>query len=94
MEKINTIRKVAQGGYELTETRIKYNKTGRIALMKTIKTTGPCWQAAAWFLERRFPEDYGRKKIPVDNVTPGEKALQIKTAVDALMESVPTVPQE
>ncbi len=94
MEKIDTIRKVAQGGYEFTETRIKYNKTGPIAFMKTIKTTAPCWQAAAWFLERRFPEDYGKKKLPVDDVTPGEKAAQIKAAVDAMMASVPTVPPD
>ena len=94
IEKINTIRKVAQGGYELTETRIRFNKTGRIAVMKTVKTTGPCWQAAAWFLERRFPEDYGKKKPSVDDVTPGERAVQIKAAFDALMESVPTVPPE
>jgi hypothetical protein len=94
MEKINTIRKVARGGIELTETRIKYNKTGRVALMKTVKTTAPCWQAAAWFLERRFPEDYGKKKSPVDDASPGEKAAQIKAAVDALMASVPTAPPD
>jgi hypothetical protein len=94
MEKINTIRKVAQGGYELTETRIRYNKTGRIALMKTVKTTAPCWQAAAWFLERRFPEDYGKKKQSLDNATPAERAVQIKAAFDAMMASVPTVPHE
>jgi hypothetical protein len=94
MEKINTIRKVARGGIELTERRVRYNKTGRIAIMKTVKTTAPCWQAAAWFLERRFPEEYGKKKPPVDDATPDEKAAQIKKAVDALMASVPGVPQE
>jgi DNA invertase Pin-like site-specific DNA recombinase len=78
MEKINTIRKVAQGGYELTETRIRYNKTGRIALMKTVKTT----------------EDYGKKKQSLDNATPAERAVQIKAAFDAMMASVPTVPHE
>ena len=47
MEKINTIRKVARGGIELTETRVRYDTNGRVALMKTVKTTAPCWQAAA-----------------------------------------------
>jgi hypothetical protein len=45
-------------------------------------------------LERRFPEDYGKKKPPVEDVTPGERAVQIKAAFDALMESVPTVPPD
>ena len=94
LEKLNTIRKVAQGGYELTETRIRFNKSGRVALMKTVKTTAPCWQAAAWFLERRFPEEYGRKKLSVDDVTAAEKAAQIKAAYDALMASVPPMPHE
>lgn len=90
LEKINTIRKVAKGGYELTQTSIKFYKNGRIAVKKTVKTTAPCWQAAAWFLERRFPEKYGRKKQSVNDVAPAESAVQIKAAFDALMASVPT----
>ena len=90
LEKIDTIRKVARGGYELTQTSIRFYKSGRITVQKTVKTTGPCWQAAAWFLERRFPENYGRKKQSVDDVTPAERAVEIKAAFDALMASAPT----
>ena len=63
-EKLNTIFKVAKGGNKHKEIRIKKYKSGRIVLMKTVKTTAPCWQAAAWFLERRFPDVYGKKRAP------------------------------
>jgi hypothetical protein len=34
------------------------------------------------------------RKNSVDDVTPSEKAAQIKAALDAMMESVPTVPPD
>jgi len=96
IEKLNTIRKVAEGGYNLRETIIEFDQMGKIVTKKTIKTIPPCWQAAAWFLERRYPKEYGRKRVSARNTTPEENpeelAAQIKSALDAMMESVPIAP--
>ena len=53
----------------------KSSAVGAIEMLKIIKKAAPeNWQAAAWMLERRFPEDYGRNRIvtgedEVDNWT-------------------------
>lgn len=92
IEKLNTIHAVAQGGYELKKTKIKLRKRGDRVIEMTIEKKAPCWQAAAWFLERRYPELYGKKKLFVDDGAPDEKAAEIKAAFDAMMESVPSSP--
>jgi hypothetical protein len=59
------IQKAAEGG-ELIEDRTRtstrtYRDGSSITVIVHVqKWTRPAWQAAAWFLERRCPEDYGR----------------------------------
>ena len=92
LEKLKTILKAAEGGYELKDTKIKFYRKGEIEIEEIIKIKGPCWQAAAWFLERRFPGEWGKKRLLVDEEAPEEKAVQIRAAFDAVMASVPTEP--
>lgn len=97
IEKLNVIRKVAQGNFEIIKTKVKTRQNGDVVIVRTVKNKAPCWQAAAWFLERRFPDEYGkrRKFITVERLeetNPEEKALEIKQAFDAIFQSVPTKP--
>ena len=54
---LETIRQAAQG---TTETIERYDKNGQLIERKIIQRP-PVWQAAAWFLERRYPLHYSRK---------------------------------
>jgi hypothetical protein len=48
-----------------------------------LKTVTPSWKAAAWFLETRFPAEFGRKKSPHCEVSDEERALEIQKALKA-----------
>jgi len=79
-----------------SKAEVKIFPNGKKQILWTIKTKAPCWKAAAWYLERRYPERYARKKrINIDAVSedsPEEKAAQLKAAYDLVMESIPTSP--
>ena len=92
-EKLDIIRKVAQGGYTVQEGRVQVSKKKGIEIEVKVKKMMPCWQAAAWFLERRYPELYGRKRKLNSEDDEIEKAAQIKEAFDAMKKSVPTKPE-
>lgn len=87
-EALRIIRKVAKGNYKVTETSIETSPKGH-TIKRTTKTKAPVWQAAAWYLERRLREHYGREASEQDNRSPEEMAQEIKNAADALFESVP-----
>ncbi len=44
------------------------------------------WQAAAWYLERRYPESFGRRILEVNQNTRVEVNLTVTHSVDALMQ--------
>ncbi len=87
-EALRIIRKVAKGNYKVTETSIETSPKGH-TIKRVTKTKAPVWQAAAWYLERRLREHYGKDAIEQDDKTPEEMAQEIKNAADALFESVP-----
>lgn len=63
---LQVIRDAAKGGTpqkEIKEVRAA-NKEGTLVTVERVvtrKKTAPAWQAAAWLLERRCPEDYGKR---------------------------------
>ena len=58
--------KIAPEGHQLREFRQSVKKAMAIAVHRHLliiqKAASKYWQAAAWFLERRFPQDWGRMK--------------------------------
>jgi len=88
-ESLQIIRETAKGGNRISETKITIGPKGK-EVTKIKKTLHPNWQAAAWFLERRYKDDYGReifdKRKEKDT---DELAFEIKKAADALFASVP-----
>jgi hypothetical protein len=70
---LEVIREAAIGHHTVTETKrksimIKEPDGGDKLLpaeeiTEVTKELKPQWQAAAWFLERRFPEKYSQRKI-------------------------------
>lgn len=88
-EALRIIRKVARGNYKVFETRIETSPKGHTISRKTT-TKAPVWQAAAWFLERRYKDEYGRDAMDeLQKKTPEELAAEIKAAADTLFGSIP-----
>jgi len=91
LEALETIRKAYQGGKRITERKITIGPKG-IETTVTTKELMPQWTAAAWRLERLYPEEYGRNKQGTDNEkTVEETARDIKAAADILFNTVPNV---
>lgn len=82
------IEKVAQGEYKIHDVEITLDKNGRSFKRRT-RTARPEWKAAAWRLERLYPEDYGQRIEDLSALTAEEIAHDIKQASDVLFGSVP-----
>jgi len=88
-ELLSVIDKVAEGGYHVKEREIKFfADKGREVRIKT-KTILPNWKAAAWRLERKFPEEYYLKDNDNKERTPEDIAESIQAAYQNLENSVP-----
>lgn len=92
-ECVSLIREVAEGGTERKEnkevyetkvlkdgTRVKYLKEHTIVT----KADKPNWTAAAWLLERLYPEYYGRNRTPDDD-TASQLADNIHSAIQVVI---------
>lgn len=90
-EALSIIRRSAMGGHEVNETKVVLSETKGRELTTTTKKMLPTWTAAAWILERKFPDHYGKEnRDPLRDKSPDDVAAEVKTALDALMTSVPT----
>ncbi len=91
LKKLRIIHKAAEG-YLLRDKKVKINKRGKTKTI-TIKQIPPDFKAACWFLERRFPERYGKSSLQQRPVSDSYTiAAQVKSKFDALVESVPVSP--
>lgn len=88
-EALRVIRSAYRGGKKITETKIVQGAKGT-EITRVEKEIAPSWQAAAWRLERKYIEDYGRnRKEDIQDRSPEEMAHDIKQAADVLFNSVP-----
>lgn len=62
---------------EFSETIKEAEGAGAVELLARIKKEAAegTWQAAAWILERRHPEDYGRQRYDVSHTFDWQKEL-------------------
>ena len=87
---LDIINRVAQGGEKITETKITMD--GDMNIMETtrkVKHRASVWQAAAWWLERRLPDEYAQNRGELDTRSAEETALEIKRTADGMFDSVP-----
>jgi hypothetical protein len=92
-----TVGKAAKGGELLTVEEVeKVFPDGRTEKKIRKEMSAPQWQAAAWKLERRFPDKYGRRErlehvgpeggpIEVSSETPDERVARLKARADELI---------
>lgn len=94
LEALNIIRKSARGGNKVVETSVSVGPKGQ-ETKRVWKEQLPVWQAAAWFLERRFREEYSRDATSEEKQrSADEMAREVKAAAEALFDSVPIEPDE
>ena len=92
-ESIDIIRKAARGGNDIVETKITLLDNRPKEITRVKKKANPQWQAAAWWLERRHREDYGRTiDATMQDRTVEDMALEVRDAVSTLLNSVPSQP--
>ena len=77
-ELVDLIKQAARGGAEYREIRVK--EIGDSLII--IRQVSPDWRAAAWFLERRFPESYSERHIKVEDDVPGDDPLIVEMTYD------------
>ena len=94
IEALRTIQEAQKGGFVQTETKVHIGgKYGR-EITKIKRVMAPKWTAAAWWLERMYPEQYALKKEVEPPIDPREAALQIKQALNEMDDTVPEVEED
>lgn len=89
LEALDIIRKSAKGGNRIVETTVTVGPKGQ-ETKRVVKEQLPVWQAAAWYLERRHKKDYGRDvKDEEDKKSAEEHAQEVKSALEAMMDTIP-----
>lgn len=70
---------------ELSEAMKKADAEREAALVARImRASDDTWQAAAWLLERKYPERYARPVRPVEDTSAARDDERIKAFVDAM----------
>ena len=86
---LEVIEKAANELKKITETTVKLSTKGKEITKKT-RDILPDWQAAAWWLSRSFPKEYGgNMPIEQEERTPQDIANEIRRALISIGESIP-----
>jgi transposase len=64
---LKRVHDAASGNQEIVETREVVRDGGVVEVITTTKRLPPAWQAAAWILERKFPDEFGRNRQPAED---------------------------
>jgi len=81
---LGRISKASEGNQLVHERRVKKDAAGNIVEITLVsKVLPPQWQASAWILERRFPDEFGK------HIQPGkpEERDPFDTWIESLMEA-------
>jgi hypothetical protein len=70
---VRVVREAAKGGAVVRRT-VRTLRDGTVKVVE--KYARPRWQAAAWWLERRYPEDWGRDRHDIKALQDKLQALQ------------------
>lgn len=65
---------IYRGFYEAIDQAEAKGESSYLGIIKDAANSGKAWQAAAWYLERRYPERWGRRQFT--DITSGGKPLQ------------------
>lgn len=89
-EALETIRLMQRGGFVVKETKIVDDPKWGMQVTTVEKTLAPKWTAAAWWLERHFPEEYARQQVSNEpKKAPEEIAREINQALQEMDDTVP-----
>ena len=92
-ESLDIIRAAQKGGAKIVDTSISFGSKGTEIRRRT-KTLAPSWGAAAWFLERRYRDHYGKDAVSEQERTPEDFAQEIRQVAKELFDSVPLFPPD
>lgn len=90
---LEVIDKIAEGNYKIREIEVSVDKHGFRSYKRKTRLPRPEWKAAAWRLERKYPEEYAPKFADGESTSPEEIARELKEAADNLFGSIPTEDQ-
>jgi hypothetical protein len=66
MRNLEKIRQASLGGQKVVTSKEIYRDNQLLEQITTTKKAAPDWRAAAWILERRYPERWGKNKLNID----------------------------
>lgn len=93
-QSLDVILGAQKGGSNVVQTKVVFGRRGT-EITKTKKTLAPSWAAAAWFLERRHRDKYGKDAPSLEKEKSAEDfAHEVRNIAKDLFESVPIAPKE